>query len=67
MKDYQTRTIIALSIVGLYLVVVLTLMVWNLNSKNGDISMFFEQINKANFLLGPVGFVMGYYFKKDSE
>ena len=66
MKDSSTRTIIALSIVGLYLVVVLTLMIWNLTSEVGDISMFFDQLNKANFLLGPVGFVMGYYFKKEN-
>ena len=65
--DAKTRSIIALTIVGLYLVVVLTLLVWNIVSDAGDMGLFFDHLNKANFLLGPVGFVMGYYFKKDKE
>jgi len=65
--DAKTRTIVALSIVGLYLVVVLSMLYWSLFSEAGDISGFFEHLNKANFLLGPVGFVMGYYFKSGIE
>ena len=59
----NTRTIIAISIIGLYLTVVLTMLFWSLFHKDGDITAFFENLNKANFLLGPVGFIMGYYFK----
>lgn len=65
--DARTRTVIALSIVGLYVTVVLVLLVWSLMSKAGDIGQFFDFLNKANFLLGPVGFVMGYYFKKSES
>ena len=61
--EEKTRTIVALSIVGLYLIVVLTMLGWSLFHQEGDISAFFDNLNKANFLLGPVGFVMGYYFK----
>ena len=61
--ENKTRTTIALSIVGLYAIVVLTMLFWSLFHPDGDISSFFENLNKANFLLGPVGFVMGYYFK----
>lgn len=59
----KTRTVIALSIVGLYAIVILSMLFWSLFTTEGDISGFFEHLNKANFLLGPVGFVMGYYFK----
>lgn len=65
--DAKTRSIIALSIVSLYILVVLTLLVWNMVSQAGDMGLFFDHLNKANFLLGPVGFVMGYYFRKDKE
>lgn len=65
--DAKTRSIIALSVVGLYLTVVLVLLVWNMVSDAGDMGLFFDHLNKANFLLGPVGFVMGYYFKQDKE
>jgi hypothetical protein len=65
--DSKTRTIIALSIIGLYIGVVIALMAWNMLSSSGDMGIFFDHLNKANFLLGPVGFVMGYYFKKDKE
>ncbi|GBL00741.1 hypothetical protein VH1709_contig00050-0058 [Vibrio harveyi] len=61
--EEKARTTIALSIVGLYATVVLVMLVWSLFHTDGDISAFFENLNKANFLLGPVGFVMGYYFK----
>lgn len=63
--DAKTRTLIALSIVWLYIVVVITLLAWSMLSEAGDIGLFFDYLNKANFLLGPVGFVMGYYFKKE--
>lgn len=65
--DERTRTVIAVSIVGLYFIVVLTLLVWAMVSESGDLNQFFDLLNKANFLLGPVGFVMGYYFKNDKE
>ena len=65
--DAKTRTAIALSIVGLYVTVVLVLLGWALTSEKGDIGQFFEFLNKANFLLGPVGFVMGYYFKNSEQ
>lgn len=65
--ENKTRTTIALSIVGLYSTVVLTMLFWSLFHPDGDISAFFENLNKANFLLGPVGFVMGYYFKNTKE
>ena len=65
--EAKTRSIIALSVVGLYLIVVLTLLGWTMASTAGDMGLFFEHLNRANFLLGPVGFVMGYYFKKDKE
>lgn len=65
--EQNTRRTIALSIVGLYATVVLALLSWSLFHPDGDISAFFEHLNKANFLLGPVGFVMGYYFKNSSE
>ncbi|MDN3521151.1 hypothetical protein [Halomonas ramblicola] len=65
--DAKTRNIIALLVIGLYLIVVLSLLVWNMVSEAGDMGLFFDHLNKANFLLGPVGFVMGYYFKKDKE
>ena len=61
--EEKTRTIIALFIVGLYVAVVLIMLSWSLFHQEGDIAAFFENLNKANFLLGPVGFVMGYYFK----
>jgi len=61
--DDKTRTFIAAAIVSLYVVVVCTLLVWSMFSQAGDIGLFFDYLNKANFLLGPVGFVMGYYFK----
>ena len=63
--DEKTRTIISVSIVGLYIVVVLTLLVWSMVSESGDLNHFFDLLNKANFLLGPVGFIMGYYFKNE--
>ena len=65
--ENRTRTTVALLIVGLYLVVVLTMLFWSLFHHDGDIAAFFENLNKANFLLGPVGFVMGYYFKGSDE
>lgn len=65
--DTKTRTIIALSVVGLYLFVVLSLLFWSMFSEAGDMGMFFDHLNRANFLLGPVGFVMGYYFKMGDE
>ncbi|MGP5309250.1 hypothetical protein [Vreelandella alkaliphila] len=65
--ENKTRTTIALSIVGLYATVVLVMLFWSLFHHEGDISAFFENLNKANFLLGPVGFVMGYYFKNGGE
>ncbi len=65
--ENKTRAIIALSVVGLYIVVVLTLLVWNMKSPGGDMGRFFDYLNRANFLLGPVGFVMGYYFKGENE
>lgn len=65
--ENKTRTAIALSIVGLYITVVLVMLFWSLFHPDGDISAFFENLNKANFLLGPVGFVMGYYFKDSDE
>jgi hypothetical protein len=63
----QIKNILALAIVGLYIIVTLILLVWNMTSAAGDIGMFFDQMSKANFLLGPVGFVLGYYFKKEKE
>lgn len=65
--DEKTRTLIAILIVGLYVTVVLTLLVWAMISESGDLNLFFDLLNKANFLLGPVGFVMGYYFKKEKS
>jgi hypothetical protein len=65
--EKTTRAVIALSVVGLYLVVVLTLLVWNIMSPGGDMGLFFDYLNRANFLLGPVGFVMGYYFKGEKK
>ena len=53
--EKTTRAVIALSVVGLYLVVVLTLLVWNIMSPGGDMGLFFDYLNRANFLLGPVG------------
>ncbi|MFT5520131.1 MAG: hypothetical protein ACI9IA_000719 [Enterobacterales bacterium] len=66
MED-KTRTTIALSIVGLYATVVLVMLFWSLFHPDGDVGAFFEHLNKANFLLGPVGFVMGYYFKNVND
>jgi hypothetical protein len=63
----KPRTIIAFLIVGLYIVVTLTLLFWNIFSEAGDVGLFFNQMGKANFLLGPVGFVMGYYFRRDEK
>lgn len=59
------RHVLALIIVGLYAVVTLALLAYNMCS--GDMSSFFEQMNKANFLLGPVGFVIGGYFRPRQE
>jgi hypothetical protein len=61
--EKKTKAIIALSVVGLYIVVVLTLLMWNMKSPGGDMGRFYDYFNKAYFLLGPVGFVMGCYFK----
>ena len=57
----------AFTIVGLYAVVVLSLLGWGLFSKHGDPGLFFKYMAQANFLLGPVGFVLGYYFKKEAQ
>ena len=51
---------------SLILVVTLVLLGWNMFSGAGDMGSFFDQMGKANFLLGPVGFVIGYYFKRES-
>ncbi len=62
--EERTRTIMALSIVGLYISVVLILLLWSIISDEGDLNHYFVLLNNTNFLLWPVGFVMGYYFKK---
>lgn len=61
------KNVIALMVVALYMLVVLFLLVANTVGDGGDIAAFFEQMNKANFLLGPVGFVMGHYFRAESK
>jgi hypothetical protein len=62
----KVRNFLAFSIVGLYILVTLVLLGWNMFSEAGDMGSFFDQMGKANFLLGPVGFVIGYYFKRES-
>jgi hypothetical protein len=59
-----TKDIISLSVVGLYVFVTLVLLFWNIASAGGDVSLFFEQMSKGNFLLGPLGFILGHYFKQ---
>ncbi len=66
-RKMKAREVLAYSVVGLYIVVTLTLLISNVASEAGDMGLFFDQMSKANFLLGPVGFVMGYYFKKEKE
>lgn len=58
----RTKNVLAIGIVGLYVVVTLAILGWNLISDAGDLAHFFDQMGKANFLLGPVGFVLGHYF-----
>lgn len=63
----QVKSIISLAVIGLYVLVTITLLIWNIRGEAGDMGLFFDQMSKANFLLGPVGFVMGYYFRKDTK
>lgn len=60
------RSTIALSIIFLYIIVTIVLLAYNLFSSSGDMYHFFDQMGKANFLLGPVGFIIGFYFGKDN-
>ncbi len=62
----KIRELIAIVIVGLYAIVLLSILCWSLFG-DGDPGMFFEYMGKANFLLGPVGFVLGYYFKVEAQ
>lgn len=64
MTDNRVRHCLALGIGGLYVVVTLSLLVYCLASPSSDMAAFFEKMEKANFLLAPVGFVMGYYFSR---
>ncbi len=57
------KDVLAITIVALYAVIALALMIWNMVSEAGDMVHYFNQMGKANFLLGPVGFVLGHYFR----
>lgn len=63
----DVKKIIALSIIGLYVFVTIVILFWNILGEAGDMGHFFDQMGKANFLLGPVGFVIGYYFRKEKD
>lgn len=63
--ESKLRMIISLSIIGLYITVVLSLLIWSMVSDEGDIAHFFNYLSDANVLLGPVGIILGYYLRKD--
>ena len=65
---HKIRGLLAVMIVGLYVFVVVVLLINQVSDRTwGDISEFFVQMSQANFLLAPVGFVLGYYFSKKDE
>lgn len=61
------KSIIALLVIGLYVIVTLTILIFTLRQPGGDVPMFFDRMSNANFLLGPVGFVIGYYFRQEER
>lgn len=65
MPNNKIRSVIAVMVVGLYVVATLTILVWCVWAK--DVGAFMEQMAAANFLLGPVGFVLGYYFAQPGD
>lgn len=58
------RFILAIVIVGLYALVVVALLCWNL--ARGTPQLFVDDMLKSGNLIGPVGFVVGFYFGESS-
>ena len=63
----DARKTIALVVIGLYGIVILAFLAKTLLNSRCDFDQFVDAMTKSSFLLGPVGFVMGYYFPKAGE
>ena len=58
----QPRTIIAFAVVGLYAVVVLTLLGWGIFSADGTPEKALKAVNKARFLQSLVALILTDFF-----